>query len=223
MKKKRNILIVIAIIAVVATVGGTMAAFVASTTTTKDVSAAQLGITIVQSPPESTKGVKFLEKSEKDGSGYGYMGMPGDTVKETVAVKTDKDSKESYIRVTINRSWVDQNGQKNFALSPEEIGIIRDNDSWIVKEDPKDREVIYCYYKKKVGADTTTDNVMDRFTILENKKSENSNDYAGYSTNITFEADAVQAQEGTKAMLAEWGIEANIDPVSGVLLDYKNQ
>ena len=61
MKKKRNILIVIAIIAIVAAIGSTMAAFVASTTTTKDVSAAELGIKIVQNGDKDAKSVKSLE------------------------------------------------------------------------------------------------------------------------------------------------------------------
>lgn len=223
MKKKKNILIAIAIIAIVAAIGSTMAAFVASTNTTKDVSAAELGIKIVQNSETGAKGVKSLNEAGDSKAGYQYAGMPGDTVNEQVAVKSDPDSKDSYIRVTINRSWVDKEGKKDFKLSPKEIGIVRDNDSWLVAEDPEDDEVIYCYYTQKVGKDTQTDNVMDSFTILKDKVTENSNAYAGYSANITFEADAVQAEAGEKAMLAEWGIIAEIDPASGNLLSYKEQ
>ncbi|WP_133969575.1 hypothetical protein [Eubacterium limosum] len=221
MKKKRNILIVIAIIAIVAAIGSTMAAFVASTTTTKDVSAAELGIKIVQNG-DTARDVKSLDTAGDSKAGYQYAGMPGDTVRQQVAVKSDPNSKDSYIRVTINRSWQDKDGKKDFTLSPEEIGIIRDNDSWLVAEDPEDPEVIYCYYTKKVGGDTQTESVMDSFTILKDKVTENSNAYAGYSANITFEADAVQAEAGAKAMLAEWGIIAELD-AEGNLTDYTEQ
>lgn len=221
MKKKRNILIVIAIIAIVAAIGSTMAAFVASTTTTKDVSAAELGIKIVQNG-DTARDVKSLDTAGDSKAGYQYAGMPGDTVRQQVAVKSDPNSKDSYIRVTINRSWQDKDGKKDFTLSPEEIGIIRDNDSWLVTEDPEDPEVIYCYYTKKVSQNTQTESVMDSFTILKDKVTENSNAYAGYSASITFEADAVQAEAGAKAMLAEWGIDPKFDADDN-LTDYTEQ
>lgn len=210
MKKKRNILIVIAIIAIVAAIGSTMAAFVASTTTTKDVSAAELGIKIVQNG-DAAKDVKSLDAAGDSKAGYQYAGMPGDTVQEHVAVKSDANSKDSYIRVTINRSWMDKDGKKDFTLSPKEIGIQCDSSLWLIEEDPEEPEVIYCYYTRKVEGDTTTENVMDRFTILQDKVEENSNAYAGYSANITFEADAIQAEAAQKAMLAEWGIDPKFD------------
>ena len=222
MKKKRNILIIIAIIAIVAAIGSTMAAFVASTATQKDVSAARLGIKIVQNGGQTAKDVKSLDTAEDRKAGYQYAGMPGDTVSEKVAIKSDANSKDSYIRITINRSWTDKDGKKDFRLSPKEIGIERDNDSWLVAEDPEDPEVIYCYYTKKVSGDATTENVMDRFTILKDKVQENSNAYAGYSANITFEADAVQAEAGEKAMLAEWGIIPELD-AAGNLTGYTEQ
>lgn len=220
MKKKRNILILIAVIAIVAAIGSTLAAFVASTTTQKDVSAARLGIKIVQNG--AAKGVKNPDTAGDSKAGYQYAGMPGDTVEEKIAVKTDEGSKESYIRVTINRSWTDKDGKKDFKLSPEEIGIECDNSQWLIREDPEEPEVIYCYYTQKVKGDTTTENVMDRFTILKDKVEENSNAYAGYSANITFEADAVQAEAAQKAMLAEWGIDPKID-AAGNLTDYREQ
>lgn len=211
MKKKRNILIVIAIIAIVAAIGSTMAAFVASTTTNKDVSAAELGIKIVQNGDKDAKGVKSMDAAGDSKAGYQYAGMPGDTVRQQVAVKTDAGSKDSYIRVTINRSWMDKDGKKDFTLSPKEIGIQCDSSLWLIEEDPEEPEVIYCYYTRKVEGDTTTENVMDRFTILQDKVEENSNAYAGYSANITFEADAIQAEAAQKAMLAEWGIDPKFD------------
>ncbi|WP_195268130.1 hypothetical protein [Eubacterium sp. 1001713B170207_170306_E7] len=221
MKKKRNILIIVAIIAIVAAIGSTMAAFVASTTTQKDVSTARLGIKIVQDRDQDAK-VKDLETSSDSSASFQYVGVPGDTIGEKIAVQTDAGSKESYIRVTINRSWTDKDGKKDFKLSPEEIGILRDSSSWLVKEDPEEPEVIYCYYTKKVSGDTRTENVMDSFTILKDKVTESSNAYTGYSANITFEADAIQAEAADKAMLAEWGIDPKFD-AAGNLTDYTEQ
>ncbi|MEG0378973.1 MAG: hypothetical protein RR614_10900, partial [Eubacterium sp.] len=195
MKKKKNILIVVAILAIVAAVGSTMAAFVASTTTNKEVSTSEMGIKIVQQEGNGAKGVKKIEATEGKGSGFQYAGMPGDTVEEAVKVANTK-SKDCYVRVTINRSWQDKNGEKDFELSPEEIEIIRNNDAWIVSEDPKDPEVIYCYYKSILTPGQSSENVMDSFSILKNSLEKNSNAYAGYQTNITFEADAVQAVKG---------------------------
>lgn len=227
MKKKKNILIVVAILAIVAAVGSTMAAFVASTTTNKEVSTSEMGIKIVQEEANKAKGVKNLQNTDGKGTGFQYAGMPGDTVDEVVQVANTK-SKDCYVRVTINRSWQDKDGAKDFELSPKEIEIARTNDAWLVAEDPKDPEVIYCYYKTILTPGQTSESVMDSFTILKNSIEKNSNAYAGYQTNITFEADAVQAVKGDAsarkaALLAEWGIDASIDAASGALTGYTEQ
>lgn len=227
MKKKKNLLIVVAIIAIVAAVGSTMAAFVASTTTNKEVSTSEMGIKIVQQEGSSTKGVKKIESTEGKGRGFQYVGMPGDTVNEVVQVANTK-SKDCYVRVTVNRSWKDKNGEKDFELSPQEIEIERQNDAWLVTEDPKDPEVLYCYYKNILTPGQTSESVMDSFSILKSSIEKSSNAYAGYQTSITFEADAVQAVKGDAsarkaALLAEWGIDASIDAANGALTGYTEQ
>lgn len=50
-----------------------------------------------------------------------------------------------------------------------------------------------------------TESVMDSFTILKDKVTENSNAYAGYSANITFGGRCRTGRgRANPAMLAEW-------------------
>ncbi|SEA40734.1 hypothetical protein SAMN04515656_10991 [Eubacterium aggregans] len=206
---KKKIAITIAIVTVLALFAGTYAAFFTSTKTTKEVSTANLGIEIVQTGDMAKSGVTEITDAKK-GSGFQYAGVPGDVVDERVAVQAT-GSKDAYVRVTINRSWIGIDGKKALEVDPSEIGIVCKNGDWIIKEDAEDPEVVECYYKKVLPSGAISANVMDAFSILADKVGENSNNYLGLSTQITFKADGIQTVAAKDAMLSEWGIVAEID------------
>lgn len=213
--KKRRLAIILSGIAVVALVGGTYAAFTASTKTEHKVSTTELGIELKQEG-DTSKQVQELSGfgDEKTVAGLSYKGLPGDTVEEKVWVKNTK-TESCFIRVTVNRSWMKQDSAGNFEkifgneINPAKIEIASDND-WYSVVDPDDDEVLYFYYKKAVPSGGETTSVMNAFSILKGEIN-NSNAYAGLAANIVFEADAVQSFAAEEAMLAEWGVIAEIN------------
>lgn len=213
--KKKIVLISIAALMVVATmIGGTMAAFQASTSTQNDISTSELGIDLIQETPKNTNNTRVPEKmdnGEDEKSGFQYAGMPGDIVDERVYAKNSKD-KTLYLRVTVNKSWVDQYGEKNFDADANEIKIITNNtEDWFIQEGDEYGEVIYYYYKKPLKAGEETTNLMDQFSILAESKQKAGNTYTHLASMITFEAEAIQETAAKQAMLAEWGIKPTFE------------
>ena len=221
-KKKR--ITVVSCIAAAALIGATYAAYTASSGPIENrVSASGLKIEIEQ---KADKRKAEARKAEIRDDGIHYTGgMPGDEVRGAVSVR-NTESRPCYIRVTINRSWKNEDGTKNFDVDPAEIEIIRaEENGWLIEEDPEitgDPEVIYCYYKEMVPGGQSTSSVMEGFSLLKDSINGNSNQYHGLKAEITFSANAVQTTAAEEAMLAEWGIEADITK-DGVLTGYKEQ
>ncbi len=219
--KKKKLVIIVSSIAVIALIGGTYAAFTASTTTKHKVSTRDLGIALMQDEDIEDESLRTEELNgfgdAETTKGYRYRGMPGDTVEEKVWVKNTK-TEPCFIRVTVNRSWMEQNAAGGFektfedGIDPAKIEINSD-DKWIMVTDPDDAEIIYFYYKEEVPGGGFTTNVMNSFSILIESGGEengNSNAYAGLATNLIFEAEAIQSAGAEEAMLAEWGVVAEI-------------
>lgn len=227
--KNKKIMITLMAITAIALMGGTMAAFTAVTNTTEKVSAARIGIEIVQQ--EDAK--KKVQKSETDQASLAeltYKGLPGDTVNEKVFVRNTED-RDCYVRVVFHRAWINEAGEKVFVaegktgekeLKPEDIEITCLSGNWMITTDPSDGEEIVCYYRNILKAGESTDAVMDNFSVLKNNIREDSNPYSGLSVKISYEADAVQTTEAAEAMLAEWGIMAQFDD-AGSLTGYTEQ
>ena len=217
MKKKRLVMIISSIV-IIALIGGTYAAFTASTKTEHEVSTTKLGIKLHQDQDNLKDVIELSGFGDQDTTaGFSYQGVPGDTVEEKVWIE-NTETESCFVRVTVNRSWMEQKAdggfEKTFAegIYPEEIEI-RSDEGWYVVTDPEDPEVLYFYYKEAVPAGKLTTNVMNAFTILKGNygvQNGNSNAYAGLAANIVFEAEAVQSYGAEEAMLAEWGVVAEI-------------
>lgn len=216
MNRKIKLTISIILVGAIAAGGVTLAAFQTATSTTEQVTTTEIGIDIVQEQGsgENVKTVSGAEGFE----GITYRGMPGDIVDEKIYVKNTK-SQACYVRVTINRFWLDAQGERDRSmpgddtyLNPREIDIMRDNDDWLVIDgDEEYGEVLYCYYRRPLEVGENTANVMDQFSILAESASLNNNKYVGYGSQITFDADAIQTIAVQDAMLAEWGVKADIE------------
>lgn len=213
--KKKRLAIILSSLAVVALIGGTYAAFTASTKTEHKVSTTELGIELKQKGDTKKQTEKIAGfGNQETTAGISYKGLPGDTVEEKVWVENTK-TETCFIRVTVNRSWMKESKDGQFektfedGVDPKQIDIISDN-GWYVREDPDDSEVLYFYYKEAVPAGRPTTNVMKAFSILKDHDG-SSNDYAGLAANIVFEADAIQSYAAEDAMLAEWGVIADIE------------
>ena len=187
----------------------TFASFYTSASTQEDVSTKTLDITLVQ---EGGENGQIMQGDGKTSGGIAYAGMPGAQIDERVAVRND-GSQDAYVRVIINRSWY-RDGKKVPDIDPREIGIVTDTSGsdWFIDDtsDPNGEQVV-CYYKRPLQPGAQTSNVMNAFTILADKITENSNKYAGLSTEIKYKAYGVQSIGDKEAMLAEWGVVADFD------------
>lgn len=219
MKKKIALIITAAIMMVATIIGGTMAAIQATTSTNREISTSNLEVKLFQEDVDN-KAVEIPE-------GLSYVGMPGDVVNENVYAQ-NVGSKDMYLRIRINKAWFDAQGNKVFDLgenaqqgesenSAKEISITEGSEQdWIFIRDEKYGEYIDCYYKHVLNPGSKTSYVMKQFSILTGASGttnavHNSNHYTGLASQITFDVDAVQATAGKDAILAEWGMEADIN------------
>lgn len=220
MKKKIILLAIASIMAVGTIIGGTMAAYQASTDTRKTISTSSVDV-----------GLEF-EGVDVDDSGtlvYTSSDVEDGTVEEKVRA-VNKGERDIYVRVSVNKAWYDENGKvfenEGKELNSNYIGIRTANESdWIIQDEDIQEggngEVIYLYYKRPLAAKASTSALMDAFTLLKDVN-ENTNHYSGLQAKIRFDADAVQITAGHDAMLAEWGVDVEIDP-SGTIIRVTNQ
>lgn len=206
MKSKKGLLTMLVCLALIAVAGTSYATIITSNDTTKNVTTSNLDISLVQ----TLDGKELQRTSDGKYILNSITAMPGDTIDQSVAVKVAADSKASYIRVTANRYWSDQNGNKvDDSINPAMIQLKADNNNWIMIEDKLDQEIIYFYYRLPIDAGEISSEMISGFMVGIGENG-NSNKYAGYQSHINFFAEGVQAVAGKDAMLAEWGVKANI-------------
>lgn len=220
MKKKIILLAIASIMAVGTIIGGTMAAYQASTDTRKTISTSSVdvGLEFVGADVDESGLVVYESSDIKDG-----------TVQERVRA-VNEGERDIYVRVSVNKAWYKDN-EKVFESEGKElnsnyIGICTANEGdWIIQDadirEGGNGEVIYFYYKKPLKAGKPTSELMDAFTILKDVN-ENTNQYSGLEARIRFDADAVQTTAARDAMVAEWGVYAEIDE-SGTIVTLTDQ
>lgn len=209
-ERRRKIVLLISSLVIIALIGGTFAAFRASTEVNQKVDIPELGIEIVGDDGAVAAG--------KD-----KTGVFGDNMDLNLGVRSDDDSVELYTRVTAYRYWYDGEekvfNRNGVVLEASTIELLRGNDDWI--EVPgADDEVVYLYYKKPLPTGTRTTNFIDSFTV--NFGTANTNAYSGLSAKVNFTADGVQSVGAKEAMLAEWGVIADI-AADGTLVSVTEQ
>lgn len=197
MKKKIIIALALMLIAFGA-YQGTMAVFHQETGVDSPISAGKLGIEIINSSSKKITNSVSFDKI-----------LPGAIIDDEISIHNAKD-KELYVRITLTRYWVDENGKKVTDANAKFIDPITKNDkNWIIMEDGQaNNEIIYFYYKLPIVANEVTSNFIDQVEFDSNISEQR---YGSYSANISLEAEAVQMIGAQDAMLSQWGIEAMID------------
>lgn len=226
MKRRTAIITTAAVVMAAGIIGVTMAATAPQGRTTGKISTPGIGVEIRHSGIEEGKaGVETI----KDGNnvvGVSYKGVPGadNKVSDVVTVWNTKE-RPIYLRVTINKTWSNEDGTRNFDLDPQQIKVMykgealangNAGDGWIIKDGDADGlyddgETVYCYYRYPINEGSQTSELIDSFAILTEKPELIGNEYTGASANVTFEADAIQQTAVEDAMLAEWGVEPTMD------------
>lgn len=154
----------------------------------------------------------------------------GKSYDEVLAVR-NTGGIDTYVRVTLTKSWQDENDVKNTSLSPELIGlnIISGSNDWIIDESASTPERTVLYYTKILPVGETTPAFTDtlridssigtKVTEVVETQTENGKEYKtityeyeydGYTFEIQADVDAVQTHNVADAIKSAWGVDVEI-------------
>lgn len=194
MKKDRIVKISIAAIAIsLMAVGGSIAYFVADTDDTSKISAPKLDIAIKENGEVLSDEVIIDEIA------------PNGIVEKPLYVDNTQTS-PAYIRVELNKYWVNDQGKKTPEIDASLIKLNYDARDWIVQTDEKNGETVYMYYRYPVESGHKTSNFIDNIQL-----GNLSNDFTNKQICLDIDADGIQVMAAKEAILAEWGLEVEID------------
>lgn len=234
-KKPLILLAASALLLVGSTVGSTRAALTYySENYGAEVSVSRIGVSLL----ENKKTVSSRDYTENDtwsetkGTLLSHLNteaekiVPGKDYKEELAVK-NSGSIDSFVRVILKKSWCDEKGRKDTALSPELIGLeLKTENGWAIDGKASTAERTVLYYTKALAAGETTPPLSDAVRISPDimKKvkeivTEDENGYKtirteykydGYRFQIEAEADAVQTHNAGDAVKSAWGVDVDV-------------
>ncbi len=214
-----------------ATVGSTRAALTYySENYAAEVTVSNIGVTLT----ENGTAVGYRDYTHKNGrwnesegtllSGLladGEKFVPGKEYPERL---TNSGTIDTYIRVIVKKSWIDQEG-KDTTLSPELIDLNFTGNGWVIDEASSTRERTVLYYTKSIASGESTPDFTDTLRIdpsiagkvTETVTEENGYQtittvyaYDGYQFQLEAEADAVQTHNAADAIKSAWGADVVI-------------
>ncbi|MEE1304450.1 MAG: hypothetical protein U0K68_04795 [Agathobacter sp.] len=153
----------------------------------------------------------------------------GQKYSEELAV-TNTGDYDSYVRLILTKSWLNEDGSKNTALAPELISLgINTGEGWNIDEASTTSEQIVLYYSKPLPAGSTTPNAVDSVTILNDvttavtKHGTTGNitttyDYTGKSFSLEAEVDGIQTHNAQDAIYSAWGIPTAVSDNGNISL-----
>lgn len=173
-----------------------------------------------------------LQEITADGTAKTAEGMrPGKKYRE-VLTAANRGQIDCYVRVTVSRSWIKEDGTKDTALAPELIRMNMDDgkarNGWIVDSSAsgsgtsgpyREQMVLYYTLPLKPGESTQSFNetIGIDYRILQELVKENGGSYEDRGMKLEAEVDAVQAHNAKEAIKSAWGVDADI-AADGTLL-----
>lgn len=146
---------------------------------------------------------------------------PGKKYDEAISV-TNSGNIDTFVRVTITKSWQDANSGKNTSLDPQliELNYLTDN-GWVIAADQSTTERTVLYYTKALPVGESTPALSDTIRINESIASEVNKTvkdntitytykYDGYTFHLDAEVDAVQTHNAKDAIKSAWGVDVNV-------------
>lgn len=243
MKKKRSfkikptvLLVAAAVLLMLSAVGSTQAALTYySETYTAGTTLYHIGVTLVENDRDISwrDYIAEAEWHEYTGKLLEYMLeedeelVLGKRYDETLTVR-NTGGIDTYVRVTLTKSWQDENDVKNTTLSPEliDLNIIAGNNDWIIDESASTPERTVLYYTKILPVGETTPAFTDtlridpsigrKVTEVVETETENGKEYKtitytyeydGYTFEIQADVDAVQTHNVVDAIKSAWGVD----------------
>lgn len=132
-----------------------------------------------------------------------------------------------YVRVSVYRYWLDQDGNKMQTLTPDLIDLEFNTDNgWTVDEESSTEERMILYYNRVLSSGETSPSFADRLKIdpgvalkvtQTTEKTENGSritttyDYDGVRFCLEATVDAVQEHNAEDAIWSAWGRRVTVD------------
>lgn len=165
----------------------------------------------------------------------------GKTYTEAIAA-SNTGSIPEFVRVTVYKYWVDENGNKLTTLSPSLIDLqFEEGNGWVMDTNSSTDERTVMYYQNRLAVDEITPPMTSTLTIDPNAAKEVSyttvkqdGDYRTFTTVYSYDSkafvveatvDAVQDHHADHAIPSAWGVKLSSftqdgDSVSSVVYDF---
>ncbi len=219
-----------AVLLVTSAVGSTRAALTYySDNYIAEVNVHEIGVSLL----ENDKAIIATDYGQTDDNEAAYKGKLltgmdefslGKTYQEELAVGNN-GSIDSYVRVILTKSWVNEDGKKDTTLDPALIDLHLTGNGWVVDNEASTAERTVLYYTDVLAVGETSSLLTDTIRIDENlstKVYETVTEENGYKT-ITYEyaydgytffleaeVDAVQTHNAEEAIKSAWGVDVVI-------------
>lgn len=194
-KKKRTIVSLIALLGCAFAVSATLAWFSDSDETKNRIRMGEFGIDVIESSnnPDATV--------SEEGIVYNEPVVIGQEKSKIVDIKNTEEL-DAFIRVTVEKVWLDDQGNIVNDRDPDKIVIRGIDDRWIYKATDEIGKSYY-YLKEPLKADQTV-NLFNSFIIENNfESSEETMSYANLKSKIIITTNAVQADDGENAVATQ--------------------
>lgn len=195
-KKKRTIISLIALLSCILAVSATLAWFTDSDATINRIRIGEFGIDVIESSTNPNATVS------EEGIDYKDPVVIGQEKSKIVDIKNTEEL-NAFIRVTVEKVWIDENGMILSDKDPDKI-VIReiDEDKWIYKAAGK-KGKSYYYLKTPLKSNETV-NLFKSFIIENNfDSSEETMLYANLRSKIIITANGVQVDDGENAVATQ--------------------
>lgn len=195
-KKKRTIISLIALLGCVLAVSATLAWFTDSDATINRIRIGEFGIDVIESSTNPNAIVS------EDGIDYKEPVVIGQEKSKIVDIKNTEEL-NAFIRVTVEKVWMDENGLILKDKDPDKIIIKEiDENKWIYKA-AGEKGKSYYYLKTPLKSNETV-NLFKSFIIENNFNSdEETMSYANLRSKIIITANGIQADDGENAVATQ--------------------
>lgn len=147
--------------------------------------------------------------------------MPGAVIDlENKYIVKNTGNAALYVRVTISKSWGDYENDIFVKVHDKDDKLMQlktGNDWYIMENNDGNEENAYLYYRRPLKTWEETSSVLEKLEVSEIL----TNEYTDKGIQLEIEAEAVQASEVPSvcqdAILAEWGIWAEIDQAGNII------
>lgn len=130
---------------------------------------------------------------------------------------------DSYVRVSVYKYWVDENGNKTNAIDPATIKVnFLTGSDWVEDASARTSERTVLYYTHLLPSGGTTPLFADTLTIdgniaanvtttTEGNVTTQTYDYNGYKFVLKATVDSVQDHNAEAAILSAWGVNVDVE------------